>query len=280
MKAGQAAADKKDYETVVKQADEALRIKPGDSTATALKRDAEGQIQTAKRQRDYQSAEDDFAKGNYGAALQFCEKYTGNDKNFETLAKSIQAEQKLFENAKRDTSNEDYSAFDRLKEPLVLNKPPVQALMKQAEKEQADLKELRDMRSKTNWPGVQGKLKNIPSESLLRKAPFDDLRKWANAESDKHEQRTKAQAARLNNELECFKVWFGLASSDRNVVIPQGQGFADGGKKPQQLGTIGFAGKAFYEDRLKKLQAQYEKPLTPVLEKTFRDLKTKIDNWE
>ncbi len=278
MTAGRAAAERKDYETAVKQAQEALKIRLGDSAATKLKTDAEGQILAANRERDFQTATGDFAKGNYEAALQACAKYTATDKNFETLARNIQAEQKLIEAAKRDPNTDDYSAFGTLNDPTIAKKPPVQALLLQAEKEKADLTELRGMRSQTNWPAVQGKLKNISSAYLLRKAPFEDLRKWADGEFDKQEQKRKELAARLNNELECFKVWFGLGSDDKKVLVPEG--FPNAGKRPQRLGTIGFDGKAFYEKRVAWLQGQYEKPLAPALEKTFKDLKSRIDGWE
>ena len=277
MTAGRAAAETKDYPTAVTQADEALKLKPGDSAAMVLKKAAEGQIQTANRERDFQSATADFAKGNYGAALQACEKYTATERDFETLAIRIKAEQKLFEEAKRDPGNDDYTAFGKLNDPDVMKKPPVQALLQQAEREQAELAELQDMRSQTNWPGVQTKLKILPPEKLWRKAPFENLRKWAQEEAAKQEGMRAARTAQLNNELECFKVWFGLRKKDKQIVNPKG--YPEAGQQADILTALG-EGKKFYKANAIRLRDQYEKPLATATDKTFKDLIRAIDAWD
>jgi hypothetical protein len=228
--------------------------------------------------RDYRSATNNFAQGKYAEALQALSgaSHENSSFDFQSLGKNILEEQALLENAKRDTGNDDYSAFEKLNDPVVAKKPPVQVLLQQAAKEKTDLAELRALQSTTNWNGVQSKFKNLSTENLLRKTPFKEIQGWAKVELERQEKIRADRAAQLNSQLECFKVWFGL-SKDKKVVIPAG--FENAGRRAELLGAIGNS-RSDYDTLLTWLKDQYEKPLSPAMERTFSDLKKAIKEWE
>lgn len=209
MTAGRAAMERKDYDGAKTQAAEALRNKSGDSAATTLQKEAEREIQAAKREQDFQNAKTSLTQGNYLAALDLVSKHESSDPKFEVLSRAIKAEQSVFLSATNKYSQGDYSFIAEVDSGEYKNNIQFAGLLGGGKSEQADLLRLSALTNQpTGWQTMPGELKKL-RVAVLSKKPFRDLEAWAKGKADEVQRAKQQEIAKLDVRLEDLRKLFG-----------------------------------------------------------------------
>jgi hypothetical protein len=243
MREGQAAFDRKDYTNAVARADMALGMKKGDPAATKLKVEAyQGTILA--------SARTFFDQGEYSKALELCRKHAGSDA-FDTLAKGIGIEQNAFDDAMNKFSKGDYSFIEQLKSRSYGGKKPFADLLPKAAVEKQALDELEALKQANNREDVKKKLAELAA-GFTSKPPFEELRKWAEAQIVDIPDGNK-KLLQLDTEFEKYLVWFRvLKPTDPKIQT------AEARKEKPIIGQISPQDTDLYLKRIEYLTSEYK----------------------
>ena len=246
MRDSKAAFDQKDYSNAMAKADVALKFKENDPDATQLK-------STASENLDLGVANSYFSDGHYPEAFGVCQKHPGANA-FATLSQSIGTEQKSLEDATQSFSQGDYSFIAALKGQTYGAKPPFLELTRKATDEQKILQDLQAMKQTNGWQEVKSKLADSGSVIFATKQPFDDLRKWADSQSNKEPESPEKVLQRLDTEFEVMLVWFDILSpTDPKIQTAQAR------KERPFQGAIGLQKQSYYQERAGLLETEYKK---------------------
>jgi hypothetical protein len=244
MADAKAAFDQKDYTNAMAKADLALKFKENDPDATQLK-------STASENLDLGIANSYFSDGRYSEAFGVCQKHPGANA-FATLSQSIGTEQKSLQDATQSFSQGDYSFIAALKGESYGTKPPFLELTRKATDEQKILQDLQAMKQTNGWQEVKNKLADSGSVSFATKQPFDELRKWADSQSNKVPESPEKVLQRLDTEFEVMLVWFDILSpTDPKIQTAQAR------KERPFQGAIGPQKQSYYLERAGLLETEY-----------------------
>jgi hypothetical protein len=204
MQSAQSAYQQGDDATAVQQADAALAAYPNDPKALQLKNAAQSNI-------DYRNATNDLGQCNYTDALAECDQHQ-NETRFQNLRQNVSAEQSALEGAQTKFSQGDYSFISQVGN--YQGKSKFASLLNQAKPEADVFNQLSSLCGDNQLdkrPAVMGILNDPKNAGFIAKKGFDPFREWV----DKNDP-VKA----LNNQVELFKVWFGLRRPSPEIIDP------------------------------------------------------------
>ncbi len=258
----------KQYQEARKQAAAALLIKPDDAAAKQLKGRADEGLELA-------AAQNLFDQAKYSDALALCKKHPDNDA-FASLSNRVNAEQKALDDMNKSFAGGDYAFIKDLQSQPYGTKAPFAALLTNALEEQKALADLTSLQKATNWTAVQTNMAGFSVERL-KKAPFDDLVKWVEAQDKAAKLAGKRSVQELDADLEVLLVTFQfLKPTDSKIQ-------SEKGRKAKPLnGPIEYKAQIDYLRQLEKLEAGYEEGdwlSQNDRVKTLKDLKNTIATW-
>lgn len=206
----------------------------------------------AREQGDSQTAKSLFEKAEYSGALALCQKYSGLAA-FDTLARSINEEQKVLADTGKQFSDGDYSFIKELEGREYKTKPPFAGLLRKGGEEQAALGEMERLKQAGDWQALQGKLDGLPPV-VSGKKPFEDLRQWAQARVDEQADARKKDPVWLDAKLEILLVRLGiLRPTDPRIKTPAAR------QEKALDGALNLAGSESYLNEVNALESEYKK---------------------
>ncbi|HEY5910485.1 MAG TPA: hypothetical protein VJA21_07750 [Verrucomicrobiae bacterium] len=276
---GQGAFDRKDYTNAMAKADLALTFKPNDPAANKLKDDAQQQINLAvaakeqeKLKEDLQTAREFLDQGNYDEVLKRCTSRPGVAA-FDSLKETASLEQSTLKDVISRFNAGDYTFIDSLKGQSYSAKPPFADLLSKAAEEKQILGELEALKEANKPDEVKTRFAGLTSASFVGKAPFVDLRKWAEtppaapAVGDTQKQVFQD----LESRLEVLMVRFNLLDP-MEAMSPRARA------EHAIMGSLGPDANASYIAMVQDLRARFKKGgwLTPAREKDLNRLEKTI----
>lgn len=201
-------------------------------------------------QRDSQSANGLFEKGEYGGALELCRKYSGIAA-FDALTGRISEEKKILADAGKKFSDGDYSFISELSGRDYKTKPPFAELLRKGGEEVKTLGELEKLRQANGWEVLSGELNKLASDVIAKK-PFADLRQWAQGKAREDEERKKTDPSWLDSEFEVLLVRFNIIRA-KDAKWPEAKS-----EKPLD-GFLDVQGTEFYLKKVTFLRDEYTK---------------------
>lgn len=241
--AARRALESRNYDEAVRNAELALSLSPGDATAAKLKdQGVEG--------RDLAAATSYFEQGQYDSAAKLCAAHPVTSA-FVELNNSIVSEQQKLNDARQKFSAGDYSFIQSIENQTYAHKAPFVEVHDQASAEQAALNELEARKQSNDWQTVRTRLTNQLSAAFAGKAPFRQLRDWADAQYSASLQNQSVTI--LDAELEKFLVWFNvLQPGDPHIKTP------DARKASRIDGEIGGQRQQYLAE-LARMENEYRK---------------------
>jgi hypothetical protein len=114
------------------------------------------------------------------------------------------------------------------------------------------------LKATNNWDQANAAFGALPAE-LQRKPPFQEIRRWLDMNNP---------VAKLDAQLELYKVYFGVSKPSAKVVDPAT------GKSAERLSNVQME----HINYIRKLRSDYQalKQLTPEREAALKDIETKI----
>ena len=220
----------------------------------------EARFAAAQQGRDYRSATNDFARGNYTAALESCRKHSATDANFKALADKINTEQAAFTSATEKFSAGNYSYIAELDGGEYKAKTLFDDLLKKGRSEKKALDELTKARDDKNWKVVRQRFGELATE-VQNKNPFKKINQWI-GENDPD--------VRLQGNLEMRQAQFEVAGYKDTEVWKK--------TKPERLGRIDKEKHFLY---VKELEDGFIQNGTLTVERqtVINGLRKKIENW-
>ncbi|MGH7972279.1 MAG: hypothetical protein ACREIC_26505, partial [Limisphaerales bacterium] len=129
---------------------------------------------------------------------------------FTNLLAAIAAEQTTLANDSLSLSNGDYTFIQSLTSSSYAGKPSFSNLLAQATTEKAALVTLQQLKQTNGWQQLKQRLADPALAAVLAKAPFADLRTWADAQSTAAASGATPDLQRLDTDLEVLLVQFGV----------------------------------------------------------------------
>lgn len=214
IKAARSALQDGRSDEAIRQAEFALSLIPGDTTAAQLR-------DQGIEARDLAVAKNYFEQGQYESAAKLCAAHPVNS-SFVELHNSVVSEQQSLDDVRQKLSAGDYSFIQSLENQTYGRKAPFLQVHDQAAAEQAALNGLEANKQSNDWQTVRTRLTSQASAAFAGKKPFRELRDWADTQYAASLQ--KQSLTKLDAELETYLVWFNvLKPSDPHIKTPEGR---------------------------------------------------------
>jgi tetratricopeptide (TPR) repeat protein len=243
IKAGRDALQAGKNDEAIREAELALNLNPGDTTAAHLR-------DQGAEARDLAAAKSYFEQGQYDNAVKLCAAHPATS-SFVELNNSATSEQQSLNDARQKLSAGDYSIIQSLENQTYGRKAPFMQVHDQASAEQSTLNDLQAKKQSNDWQTVRTKLTSEGSAVFAGKRPFQELKDWADGQysASLHNQSVVI----LDAELEKYLVWFNvLKPSDPRIKTP------DARKASRIDGEIGIQREQYLAE-LTRMENEYRK---------------------